>query len=84
LVARRQRGTLEGMIVMIVAMLVCVAAAAVVVGYVAVEARRDGREVLTPRGERILRQVRRQGEDLRDRGEDAARRTARTLARAGR
>ncbi len=69
---------------MIVAMLVCVAAAAVVVGYVAVEARRDGREVLTPRGERILRQVRRQGEDLRDRGEDAARRTARTLARAGR
>jgi hypothetical protein len=84
LAPRQEAGTLEDMIAMILGMLVCVAAAAVVVGYVAVEARRDGREVLTPQGERILRQVRRQGEDLRDKGEDAARRTARSLARTGR
>lgn len=72
------------MIVMIVAMLLCVAAGAVVVGYVAVEARRDGRQVLTPQGEQILRHVRRQGDELRDKGEHLAHRTTRSLSRTGR
>jgi len=71
------------MVVMIVAMLVCVAAGGVVVGYVAVEARRDGRDVLTPQGEQILATVKRQGDELLGRGEDLARRTAKSVRQAG-
>lgn len=63
------------MLAIILAMLVCGAAAAVVVGYVAVDARRNGREVLTAEGEEILASVRRQTDDVLDRGEDLARRT---------
>jgi hypothetical protein len=63
------------MVVLVVAMLVCVALGAVVVGFVAVEARRAGREVFTPEGEQILADVRKRGDDLRERGEHLRRRT---------
>ncbi|WP_154402268.1 hypothetical protein [Ornithinimicrobium cavernae] len=63
------------MIALVLAMLVCVALGGLVVGFVAVEARRDGRDVLTPEGEELLAGARRRQEALRDRGEKAARRT---------
>lgn len=64
------------MVVLVVAMLVCVALGAVVVGFVAVEARRAGRDVFTPEGERMLADVRRRGDDLRERSEHLRRRTS--------
>ncbi len=46
------------MVILVVGMLVCVAIALVVVGLVAVPARREGREVLTSRGEDLVAVVR--------------------------
>jgi len=65
------------MIVIVLTMLVCVALGGLVVGYVAVEARRDGREIFTPEGEEILASAKRRQEDLMVRGEQFARRTVR-------
>ncbi|WP_265444279.1 hypothetical protein [Flexivirga meconopsidis] len=45
------------MLWLILALVVCVALAAVVVGLVAVPARREGRQVLTERGERMVSSV---------------------------
>ncbi len=45
------------------ALFVCVLLAAVVVGLVAVPARREGRQVLTERGERIVSTVTERGRD---------------------
>jgi hypothetical protein len=67
------------MIVIVLTMLVCVALGGLVVGYVAVEARRDGREIFTPEGEEILATAKRRQEDLMVRGEQLARRTVRTV-----
>lgn len=46
------------MITLIVGMLLCVALAVGVVGLVAVPARREGRDVLTPHGEKVVAKVR--------------------------
>ena len=46
------------MVVLIVGMLICIALAGAVVGLVAVPARRQGREVLTPKGEEVVGAVR--------------------------
>lgn len=59
------------MIALVLAMVVCVALGGLVVGFVAVEARRDGRQVLTPEGEEFLADARRRHEALRHRGEKA-------------
>lgn len=67
------------MIALVLAMLVCVALGGLVVGYVAVEARRDGREVLTPEGEELLAGARRRQEALRERGEQVARKTVQAV-----
>lgn len=42
------------MVWLILAMIVCLALAAAVVGAVAVPARREGRQVLTPKGEQVV------------------------------
>lgn len=46
------------MVVLIIGMLVCIALAGAVVGLVAVPARREGREILTPKGEEVVSAVR--------------------------
>jgi hypothetical protein len=45
------------MVVLVVGMLLCLALAVVVVGLVAVPARREGRDILTPRGEEVVAKV---------------------------
>lgn len=45
------------MLWLVVALFICLALAGVVVGLVAVPARREGRQVLTERGERMLANV---------------------------
>ena len=57
------------MVVLVISMLVCLLLGAVVVGYVAMQARRDGRDVLTPQSEEFLAGVRRRGDDLRGQAE---------------
>ncbi|GAA1143916.1 hypothetical protein [Ornithinicoccus hortensis] len=69
------------MIVLLIAVLACSVPAALVVGYVAVEARRDGRDLFTPQGEQILADVRRRGDHLRDRGEALRQKTADAVSR---
>lgn len=69
------------MIALVLAMLVCVALGGLVVGYVAVEARRDGREVFTPEGEEMLASARRRQQELKGRGERLARKTATSVRR---
>lgn len=61
------------MIALVLAMVVCVALGGLVVGFVAVEARRDGRQVLTPEGEELVASARRRGEGLRGHGEQQRR-----------
>lgn len=71
------------MFTLVVAMLVCVVVAALVVGVVAIPARREGREMLTPHGEEVVAHVRhrtsRAADRARERTEDALT-TARTRA----
>lgn len=67
------------MIAIVLAMLLCVAAGGLVVGFVAVEARRDGRELLTPEGEELLASARRRQEALKGHGEKVARRTSQVV-----
>ncbi|QDO89157.1 hypothetical protein FNH13_13145 [Ornithinimicrobium ciconiae] len=67
------------MIAIVLAMLVCVALGGLVVGYVAVEARRDGRELFTPEGEEMLASARRRQQELRGRGERLARKTVHSV-----
>jgi hypothetical protein len=45
------------MVALILGLLLCVGVAMVVVGLVAVPARRQGRDVLTPKGEQVLTRV---------------------------
>lgn len=46
------------MFVLILAMLLCIALAVAVVCLVAIPARREGRDVLTPKGEEVVSRVR--------------------------
>ena len=46
------------MVVLIVGMVLCLVLAVAVVGLVAIPARRQGRDVLTPKGEEVLSRVR--------------------------
>lgn len=46
------------MVVLIVGMLLCLLLAVAVVGLVAIPARREGRDVLTPKGEEVVSRVR--------------------------
>ncbi len=46
------------MVVLIVGMLLCLVLAVAVVGLVAIPARREGRDLLTPKGEEVLSRVR--------------------------
>jgi hypothetical protein len=46
------------MLALVFGMLVCLVGGMVVVGFVVAEARRDGREVLSRRGERVVERVR--------------------------
>lgn len=46
------------MVVLIVGMLLCLILAVAVVGLVAIPARREGRDVLTPKGEKVVSRVR--------------------------
>ena len=46
------------MVVLIVGMLLCLILAVAVVGMVAIPARREGRDVLTPKGEEVVSRVR--------------------------
>ncbi|GAA1169059.1 hypothetical protein GCM10009584_07500 [Ornithinimicrobium humiphilum] len=65
------------MLALILAMLFCVAIGAGVVGYVMVEARREGRgDFWTPEGEELLAGARRTGEKVRNQGERLGRTAA--------
>lgn len=66
------------MFALVVGMFFCVAVSALVIGYVANEARRDSRVFWTPEGERIIADVRRRGTDLRVRGEGLRQRKPRS------
>ncbi len=46
------------MVVLIVGMLLCLVLAVAVVGLVAIPARREGRDLLTPKGEEVVSRVR--------------------------
>lgn len=46
------------MVVLIVGMLLCLILAVAVVGLVAIPARREGRELLTPKGEKVVSRMR--------------------------
>jgi hypothetical protein len=48
------------MVGLIIGMLICIGLAVAVVGLVAVPARREGRDVLTPRGEEVVAAIRAQ------------------------
>ncbi len=61
------------MVALILGLLFCVGVAMVVVGLVAVPARRQGRDVLTPKGEQVLTRVLEKGAT-----DDGRRRPART------
>ncbi len=63
------------MLILVIAMLACVAIGGVVVGFVAVEARRDGRDMLTPEGEQLMASVKKRGEEMRERGGKIRKRT---------
>lgn len=54
------------------ALFLCLALAGVVVGLVAVPARREGRQVLTERGEQMLTSVTERGRDKRTKAQDPA------------
>lgn len=62
---------------LIIGMLICIGLALAVVGLVAVPARREGRDVLTPRGEEVVAAIRAQtggtttGAEQRDATTDA-------------
>jgi hypothetical protein len=49
-----RRGTLCTMVVLIIGMLLCVGLAVAVVALVAIPARREGRDLLTPQGEELV------------------------------
>lgn len=46
------------MLALVFAMILCLALGLAVVGFVAIPARREGREVLTPKGEEVVTKVR--------------------------
>jgi hypothetical protein len=46
------------MVILVVGMLLCLLLAVAVVGLVAIPARREGRDLLTPRGEEVVSRVR--------------------------
>ncbi len=69
------------MVFVVMGMLLCVAASAVVLGYVALEARRESREFWTPEGERLIAGVRRRGDEIRGRGEGLRQRAVTVGAR---
>lgn len=48
------------MVALLIGMLICIGLALVVVGLVALPARREGRDVLTPRGEEVVAAIRAQ------------------------
>ena len=65
------------MLALILAMIFCVAIGAGVVGWVMLEARREGRgEFWTPEGEELIAGARRTGEKVRTRGEQIGRNAA--------
>lgn len=66
---------------MVFMMLVCLALAAVVVGYVARDARRDGRDVFTPEGEELLATVKRGSDVVVDAGSRLGKRAVETVGR---
>lgn len=69
------------MVVLVISMLLCLALGAVVVGYVAMQARSDGRDLLTPQGEEFLAEVRRRGDGLRGHGQTLRDRTPQPAGR---
>ena len=58
------------MFTVVIGMLLCVVIAAVVVGVVAIPARREGREVLTPRGEEVVATMRHRTSQAADRARE--------------
>jgi hypothetical protein len=59
------------MVALIIGMLVCVGLAVVVVAVVAIPARREGRELLTPQGEDLVALVKEKTESTLERTGDA-------------
>ncbi|QGN57841.1 YtxH domain-containing protein [Nostocoides sp. HKS02] len=59
------------MVVLIIGMLICVGLAVAVVAVVAVPARREGRELLTPQGEEIVAIVKEKTESTLDKTGEA-------------
>ncbi len=63
------------MAALVLGMLVCLVGGMAVMGFVAIQARRDGRDVLTPRGEEVVDLVRTHTEALSSRTDAAKHRT---------
>ena len=63
--------TLGGMVALIVGMLLCVGLALAVVALVAIPARRQGRDVLTPQGEEIVAMAKERTQDALDKTGEA-------------
>ena len=63
------------MVALIIGMLICVVLALAVVALVAIPARRDGRDILTPKGEEVVTALKERQQSARqrlERDEDAA------------
>ena len=67
------------MVALIIGMLVCVALAVAVVAAVAIPARREGREVLTPQGEELISAAK---DKAREKTESALEKTTDAIASA--
>lgn len=61
--------TLEDMTALIIAMLLCVGLAVAVVALVAIPARREGRDLFTPKGERVVGRVKDRTDAVIDKAE---------------
>ena len=76
------------MVALIIGMLICVALALAVVALVAVPARRDGRDLLTPKGEEVVSALKDRQQSARQRlergeGDEASEDTSAVVADEG-
>lgn len=60
------------MTALVLAMLICVALAAAIVALVAVPARREGRDMLAPKGEEVVERMRERVEDVTESAREKA------------
>lgn len=67
---------------LVVSILLVLILSAVVMGYVAVEARKEDRQFWTPEGERLIAEARRRGGDMKGKGDALRQRTQDRVGRS--